>query len=83
MLIPELIPILESILALLQEQISIPRSIPIPEPILILEPISIPQSMPNLIPESVPKSAPESKSARVGPIPSSHHYTNLILNRFV
>ena len=41
-LVPELIPILESILIPLSEQIASPRSIPIWEPILIPEPIPIP-----------------------------------------
>ena len=53
---PPCLPILESILILLPEQIAIPRSIPIPAQILIPEPIPMLES--KLIPESIPESIP-------------------------
>ena len=50
-LIPEVIPFLESILFPLAGQIAIPRSIPIPE--------SAPESTPETAPESTQESTPD------------------------
>ena len=52
-LIPQLIPILESILTPFSEQIGIPRSNPIPEPFVIPETIPISRSLPEPRPEAI------------------------------
>ena len=61
-LVPDLIPFLESILIPLPELFAIPRWILIPEPIPISEsiPKPTPESAAALIPELTPESAPES-----------------------